>query len=219
MRLSPDAFNAHLAHLGQDVTWRRAYRCPCRNSDSGASRSDCPVCGGIGTTWSDPVAGVVGISGQKVQRMWADFGMWQNGDVVLTIPSNTPVYAIGEFDRVLMADSSAPFSYTFVHDGTDQITVPVVEIDRVFWLSVGGDSIVEGGIPIVGIDGTLTWTAGEPPANQQYSITGRRRPEFFVYGDFPQDRAHHSGAALPRRVVLRLFDLFGRNASAGGVIE
>ena len=43
-----------------------------------------------------------------------------------------------------------------------------------------------------------------------YSMTGRRLPEYICYHDFPQDRAHHSGARLPRKVVLRKFDLLGR---------
>jgi hypothetical protein len=58
--------------------------------------------------------------------------------------------------------------------------------------------------------GTLTWGADVPPDGAQIALTGRKRPEYFCLQEFPQDRAHHHGRDLPRRVVLRRFDLFGR---------
>ncbi|MCK7579808.1 MAG: hypothetical protein MZV65_31715 [Chromatiales bacterium] len=48
-----------------------------------------------------------------------------------------------------------------------------------------------------------------------YTLAGRAYPEYFCYGDFPQDRAHHHGEPLPRKVVLRKFDLFGRTLARG----
>lgn len=214
MKLSASRFNAHLAHMGQDAAWRRAFRCPCRDHHSGAAKTDCAQCRGLGTLWNAAVTGTVGVSGLKMQRAWAQFGMWEQGDVVLTIPSDSPVYAIGEFDRVTMVDSSEPFSVTLTRGDNDRLMGAVVGIDRCFWLD-GDEAVVEGGIPTVASDGSLSWPVEDPPlveptAGEQYNLTGRRRPEYFCYGDFPQDRAHHSGEPLPRRVVLRQFDLFGR---------
>ena len=34
-------------------------------------------------------------------------------------------------------------------------------------------------------------------------------PEYYCFQEIPIDRPEHSGAALPRRVALRRFDLFG----------
>jgi hypothetical protein len=208
MHLNPLAFNAFLNGLGQTFAWRRAYACPCLNPSSGAAKPDCPLCAGKGQTWGEAVEGISGIAGQSIQLKWAKFGLFEPGDVVLTIPSDSALYAMGQFDRVVMLDSSVPFSTKFVRGKGDVLRYPNVQVDRVFWLD--GADTVEGGIPTVDDDGTLTWTDGEPPVGTVYSLTGRRRPEYFVWGNYPQDRAHHGGSALPRKVVLRAFDLFGR---------
>lgn len=206
MELNPDSFNAHLTHMGQTVRWRRANACPCVNPKSGAASPTCPVCRGKGQFWDGPVPGVVGFSGQKVQMTWAQFGRYEAGDVVLSIPSDSPVYAIGRFDRVTMAQGSSPYSVVVMPG--EALKFPVLSVDRAFSLVAG----VPTDVPRPQVDpatGELVWPAG-PPAGAQLSISGRRAPEYFCFGDYPQDRAFHHGAALPRRVVLRKFDLFGR---------
>ena len=66
-------------------------------------------------------------------------------------------------------------------------------------------------LPPADMGGAPVWPATNAPAiGQQYSIRATRRPIYFVFKEFPQDRAHHSGATLPRRIVARRFDLFGR---------
>lgn len=211
MKLSPARLNAMLNQVGQTVDWRPGYDCPCKNPDSGAAEYGCPNCGGFGITWGPPQSCKTALAGQKIQREWANFGMWENGDVILSIPSDSALYAIGEFDRVTFAQSSEPFSLTRKHDGSEKLTFPVASLNRVFWLADGVET--EGGIPTVNADGTLTWTDGMPPDGVQFSITGPRRPEYFCFGNFPQDRAHQGGDALPRRIVLRRFDLFGRSGT------
>lgn len=212
MQLSPARFNGLLRNLGQQVAWQRASLCPCHDEYSGSARAGCPACNGRGSLWAAPVAAWAGMTGMRQAREWAAFGQWESGDVVLSVPSDSPLYAAGEYDRVVMVNSSEPFSLARTRDGSDKLAFAVVQVDRVFWLNPGDSAIVEGGIPTVAADGTLTWAdpAGAPDPGVQYSITGRRRPEYFVFKDLPQDRAHHSGAALPRRMVLRRFDLFGR---------
>jgi len=210
MKLSPAVLDAHLNQLGQSVAWRRAFDCPCRNANSGAADLNCAVCKGIGVTWNAAVTGKLALAGLKIQRAWAQFGLWEDGDVVVSIPSDSPVYAIGESDRVVLSDSSIPYSVTRVHDGNDLIAFDNATVDRVFWIV--NNAIVEGGIPTLSA-GVPTWTTGEPPAGQSYSVTGRRSPEYFVYREYPQDRAHYGGVKLPRRVVLRSFDLYGRSGT------
>lgn len=46
---------------------------------------------GAGQAWSDPVAGIVALSGQKQQREWAAFGLWESGDLVVTILRLAPL--------------------------------------------------------------------------------------------------------------------------------
>lgn len=170
---------------------------------------NCPNCLGKGYAWDAPVESISGIAGQKIQREWAQFGMWEAGDVVLTIPSNSPMYAMGEFDRATMLNSSQPFS-TYLRTPDQSLPWQVVSLARVFYLDDGVP--VEVDSPGISADGrSLDWPDPLPvPSGVTLSVTGRRRPEYFCWGDFPSDRAHHSGADLPRRVVLRRFDLYGR---------
>lgn len=207
--LSAARFNIMLNKMGQTVGWRRAHDCPCRDPHSGAANYACPVCKGKGVFWEGAVEGKVAVAGQKVQHNWAKMGEYQSGDQVLSLPSDSPVYVLGESDRLTMLQSSEPFSQVFTHDGAEQLTFKVESIARCFWLDASG-AVVDGGGPAVAADGTLTWASGEPPAGLQYTLTGRQRPEYFIYREIPQDRAHYGGQQFPRRVVARRMDLFGR---------
>lgn len=152
------------------------------------------------------------MASMKVAREWAAFGQWESGDVVLSIPSASPLYAAGENDRMVMTQSSEPFNSVLTHGGADEIIYPVQQIDQVLWLDPTTQLAVYGGIPLVAADGTLTWPAGAtpPPSGVQYTISGRCHQEFYLFQALPQDRAHYGGLDLPRRVVARRFDLFGR---------
>lgn len=215
MRLSPERFNGLLANLGQNVLWRRAQLCPCRDSYSDAARQGCPVCAGKGLFWGEPQPARVALSGMKVQQQWAAFGAYEQGDVVITLPSDSPVYALADGDRVLFSDSTIGFTQIFRH-GADDDPLPfaVHSIERVFWLDPDGEITLDGDIPVVDADNRLRWTRAnpvKPTAGQQYSMIGRKNTEYFVaLSSLVQDRAHHQGAKLPRKCVLRPWDLYGR---------
>lgn len=211
MQFNPGRFNDWLSNIGQKIMWQRARTCPCVSSNSGAAKVNCPVCHGKRVFWDAPIAGVVGIAGQNVQRKWAQSGRWEDGDAVVTIPENTPFYDGGQFDRVLMLNSTDRFSLVFVRGApAEKLTVRVEQIGRVFWLTNGALPIVDGGIPTVAADGTMTWKDGAPPAGTQYTIEGTRYSEYFVFSALTSDRNEHQGARLPKKVVLRSFDLFAR---------
>ena len=208
MHLNPAAFNAHLDRIGEAFRWRKAFACPCRNAQSGAANTKCTHCNGVGQIWADPVAATAGVAGQKVQLQWQQFGQYLHGDVVLTIQESSKMYELGQFDRIVMLNSTDYFSRGLVR-GQDKIYAPVASITRVFWFVDG--QIVEGSIPQVAQDGTLSWTSGAPPTGMQYSVTGTAFNEYFCWGQYTTDRNFHSGARLPRKVVARKFDLFGRS--------
>jgi len=210
MFLNPAAFNAHLNHMGQRFLYRKAVSCPCFNPHSGAAKPGCPHCGGKSWFWpGSPVPAVSGVASAKVQREWMQFGLFESGDVVLSIPSNSPMYEMGQFDRVVMLNSTDHFSMPMTRGQNDRFLIPIEKVTDVFWIDKQGE-IVKGGIPKVAADGTLSWASGAPPAGTQYTIGGTRYSEYFCYGAYPNDRNEHKGAALPKRVVLRKFDLFGR---------
>jgi hypothetical protein len=212
MRLSPTAFNSFLAAIGQQYAWRKSYACPCGDPHSGAAKPSCPLCLGKGRQWAAPVNGVAGMSGAKTQREWAQFGVYEGGDVVVTVGSDSPMYAIGQFDRVTALNATNGFCVVLTRGAqVERLLMTVATIDRVFWLTADGVTTVEGGTPVVAENGALSWPEGEAPrAGVKYTVSGTRFIEYFCYGDFASNRNAQSGSLLPKRVVLRDFDLFKR---------
>jgi hypothetical protein len=211
MQLSPSKFNSFLAGIGQQYTWRKSYACPCTDPHSGAPKPSCPICFGKGRQWLAGVNGVAGMTGMSTQRAWAQFGLYESGDVVVSIGSDSPMYTMGQYDRVTALNATNQFSVVLTHGAqVEALVMTVNSIDRVFWLTTDGTAVVEGGIPVVNSDGTLTWAGGAPPANTKYTVSGSKFLDYFCFGDFPSNRNEHSGAPLPKRVVLRDFDLFRR---------
>ena len=86
------------------------------------------------------------------------------------------------------------------------------EACRVFWLDPVTRLPVDGGAPVVAVDGTLSWPTGvaAPPAGATYSLSGSKYNDYFIFDNFPSDRNEHSGMRLPKRVVARQWDLFSR---------
>jgi hypothetical protein len=207
MRLVARHFNRFLGKIGQNFLWRKSFACPCVNPKSGQADPKCPQCKGKGRVWTDPVEGVAGVVSRNWMWRTAEFGIWDKDDVMLSIPENSALYAIGQYDKVLSLHRSEPFSYNLIRGINDRIDFPIVSIERVYCLDNGHP--VELPPPALE-DGFLKWESGGPPEGATYSFTGRRRPEYFCYVDLPADRPMEMGEPLPRRVVLRRFDLFGR---------
>lgn len=159
--------------------------------------------------WDAPIECVSGVSQQNVNPKFADFGTFEQGDLTMTIPSDSPIYDAGRFDRVTLLNSTDVFSRTMVRGDNDNLSdLTVQSVSRVFWIAAG--VIVDGGIPSVSDTGVLTWASGSPASGAQYSITGTKFADYFIYDMLPSDRNEHSGAALPKRATLKRFDLFGK---------
>lgn len=209
MQLNPSDFNTFLNGIGQHFSWRKSFACPCVSPATQSPDPSCPHCFGKGFLWTAAVTGVAGVPSQKVQREFAKLGQWESGDMMLTIGSDSPLYAMGERDRVLQLNGDDPFAINLRKGYNDKLPWPLKSIERVFWLNAG--VIVEGSGPTQQANGTLLFgSTGAPPDGVAYSVTGKKYSEFFVFQDIPTDRGHHFGAALPKRVQLRRFDLFGR---------
>ncbi len=217
MQLEPGAFNAFLSDIGQDVLWRRASLCPCRDPHSGSPKPGCPMCGGArGVIWDPPVAAVTGVTSVRIKREFAAFGLWESGDEVLTIPNISPLYGCGEKDRVVMVNSSEPFQAVLTRGkALERLLYPVISVETAFWLNPTGDAFVYGPVPTVPDYGVPTWSDGAgPPVGTQYSLRGRRQQEYYMVAELPQERAHFHGLQLPRLCHFRRYDLFGRVADA-----
>lgn len=210
MRLNASAFNRMLTANGQTFGLRRGFACPCTTNGSGQPKSTCKQCSGKGRLWGKGVVnGAAGIVSQAKMRSFAAFGVWDKDDIMLSIPSNSPLYAMGQYDRVMAVNRSEPFSMSLKRGLNDTLRLPVVSLERCFWLDAS-EEIREASLPTVSPDGVLSWSGVAPPAGVTFSLTGRRRPEYFCFVELPTDRPMHHGEPLPRRVALRRFDLFGR---------
>lgn len=213
MRFNPAAFDRHLNNIGQEMRWRRSYACACSQNSSGSADPSHQLCMGRGRIWDPPVKAVAGVASQQVQMQWQAMGQFESGDMVLSVPQNSPLWNAGQFDRILMMNSTDVFSMPLQRGGpSERILFPVASFTRCFWLHPQNrEQTVEGGLPAVDDAGRLTWpNGGEPPAGVKYSITGEKRDEYFVFLGIPSDRNEHKGMRLPRRIVARKWDLFGR---------
>jgi hypothetical protein len=217
MRLNPAAFNRFLGDIGQTFQWRRADACPCINPNSGAAKPGCPHCGGKGRIWHAPLETVAGVASAKVQREWAMSGMWENGDLVLSVPGNSPMWEMGQFDRVTAMNTSDRFSHILMRGSpVEKLLFKVKSVDRVFWIDPVSQAIVEGKLPAVSDAGMLSWpNGGGPPANTSYTLGGTKFLDYYVFGDMPRNRNEHHGERLPKAAVLRRWDLLGRGNAAG----
>ena len=212
MRFNPSRFDRHLQNIGQRVLWRHSYACACVNAASGQPDPKHALCMGKGRLWDPAVATIAGVASQAVQVQWIQSGQFENGDLVVSVPQTSAMYNAGQFDRVVMKNSTDVFSMPLTRGApSERILFPIQSINRVFWLHPTTRLIVEGGIPDFDADGHLTWTeGGEPPSGMVYSVTGIKFDEYFIFQGLLSDRGEHQGARLPKKVTLRKWDLFGR---------
>lgn len=219
MNLSPERFNRFLHKMGKRFVWRPSEACSCLNPFSGAADQYCPLCRGVGRIWSDGIEGVAGVTHVDTSRDWKEFGRLEAGDVTVTVPEVSPLFDLKEFDRLMLVDSDELFSITMVRGDADYFSFTAKQVDEVFWLDEDKQR-VNGGIPLIHSNGTLEWTDGDgPPDGVRYSISGRRHTEYFVYIGLPAGRFMHQGARLPKKVLARRWDLFGREESFGPTSE
>lgn len=214
MEFNVGAFNELLGGLGEFFAWRRASACPCLNPASGSPLRNCPRCSGKGRIWAPEVRAQAGVASSKVQLEWSKFGQWESGDMILSIPEDSPLYEISMYDRVTAETSTDAFSIALIRGAANErIHGKIKSIDQVFWYDDDGETTVPGGIPTISTNGVPTWSANAPPDGRAYSISGVKFTEYYCYGPFSNDRMKHAGMRLPRRMVLRKFDLLGRNGA------
>jgi hypothetical protein len=183
------------------------------NPASGQADPKCPVCVGKSVYWEPAVDAAAAAANQKTQETWANMGRYEGGDIVITVAQNSPLYDAGKQDRVTMLNSADKFSQPLVRGApTERLPFTPKTIERVFWLAPGTRAIMEADLPTLDGNGRLVWADGAvaPPPATTYSITGTKFSEYFLFDEFPKNRNMHYGARLPKMMVLRRFDLFGR---------
>lgn len=214
MQFNPAAFDTFLAGIGQQVEWRQAFTCACVNPSSGSPDPKHQLCSGKGRLWQPPVLTVTGIARQETLAEWKTSGLYENGDMVLSIPQASPLWNAGQFDRILMLNSTDVFSQPMTRGApNERLLFRVQAFMRCFWLNPANrNEIVDGSLPVVDANGNLSWPGGvgAPPMGTVYSLTGTKYDEYFVFSSWPSDRNQHQGVRLPKRVVVRKWDLLAR---------
>lgn len=214
MRFNPSRFDRLVANIGQQALWRRSWACACVNKDTGAPDPKHEACGGKGRLWDAPMETVVGVPRQDTNAEMVAAGLWDTGDMLLTIPRTSCMWEhSGRFDRVTMLNSTDVFSLPLRRGApSERLSFKPVTVTRVFWLHPTTREPVEGQAPVFNDNGTVDWTGvtQAPPPGATYSLSGTRYSEYFIFDHYPSDRNEHSGMALPKRVQLRKWDLFGR---------
>lgn len=214
MRFNPTAFNRHLVNIGQRMLWRRSYACACANPLTGAADPKHALCGGKGRIWDDPVETICGVSKQAVTAEMVDAGVYDSGDMTMSVPENSPMWeSAGRFDRVTLLNSTDVFSQPLMRGGPmpERLLFSVEKLTRCFTLDPVTRGIVENALPSIDTDGMIVFAPGdEPPLGASYSLTGTKFDDYYIFDQLPSDRNEHSGMRLPKRVQLRKWDLFGR---------
>jgi len=216
MPFSVGAFNQFLGQsgqIGQAYAWYQSDACPCSDKYSGQALPDCPLCVGKGKIYpATPVDGVAALAGQSSQKAWMTSGQYETGDLVLTIPQDAPIYGMGQWDRVTALNTQQVFSLVLTAGSPlEKLWTSVIGLTKVFWRTPDGTAIVYGDLPAVNPDGTLTWGEGvSPEAGTQYTITGTKKLDYYCWGMYPTNRNFQQGLQLPRKVILRDWDLFSR---------
>lgn len=211
MQLNPAAFDAHLGNFAEPFTFRKYYACPCVNQATGSADPKCGACFGKGMLWMDPIDAHAAVASSSVQLAWSKMGNYEKGDLVLSIPESSELYRIAQFDRVTALTSTDQRSVVLKRGApSERLHGTVTSVTRVFWLDANSKP-VDGSLPLVAEDNTLSWpNGGAPPSGKQYSINYVRCVDYYAFGEFSSDRNKHGGLRLPRRMVLRRFDLLGR---------
>lgn len=205
-----DGLNNMLSSLGQTAQWQQARICPCRSSTSGGANVNDPVCGGTGYLWSNPIACKIALEAMNTGREYAMTAEWEKGDIVATLPSDSPAYQAGEYDRLTLTQSSLRINHILTRGVNDALRYRhPISIEEVFSVVGGAKTILTPNLDFSLIGNAISWNTNVIPVGTQYSITYTAHPEYFFYKELVMDRPH-GGRSLPRKVHLRLMELFGR---------
>lgn len=201
-----------LDQYAQRVSWERALKCPCRSTRTGGALPDCPVCSGNGWLWESPVEVRMPVQKMQTSRKWATQTEWEDGDLLVTVLPSSEAYALAEYDRLTLVESSLTLSHVLTRGNGDRLKYRfplAVEV----WAIVGNAKadLVEG-TDFTLNGNVLTWLTNTVPSGGQYSVRYQARPQYFVYRELVSDR-RVGGSAMPRKVQVRLMDLMDRAVS------
>jgi hypothetical protein len=207
-RFTVGKFEDMIARRGKLLLWERARMCPCWNMASRSAQEGCLLCSGFGQVYSTQGHFTGTVLGMASSKQYAKFGEWLAGDCVLTYPA---AYLLGDRDRITVTTDVYRETDVLQRGTRDSLPEPnllsILECqDQTGRFYTQGDDFDLAGKQIV-------WRPNRGPANLvTYSVLYTARPAYVVYLQLPQHRALSGGREMPRKVALRRWLDFTRDA-------
>ncbi len=158
--------------------------------------------------------------GIRTQRSWAARGEVKEGDMECSIPERledlitpNPAFQAKEHDRFVFLDLEHPVSQRMTRGVQEKLLYPLYwEIEQARAVIGSGEIVYQPGTDFNISNNAVQWLTSGPPYGTRYVLDYIACPEYYVFAELSQKR-HVDGLRLPRRVGLRLFDLYpGRGA-------
>lgn len=151
----------------------------------------------------------------RTERSWVDRGEIKTGDLECSIPVHlqdlttpNPAWLASEHDLFLFPDLRMRRQQLLQRGRIERLIYSEIhEILQVYQVDANTGTVqtYSSSDYTVSSNGTLTWGANAPSG--WYTVDYIAAPHYYVFQELPQVR-HIDGQFLPRRVGLRLFDLY-----------
>lgn len=186
-----DQFTRFIADKGYGITWEKAVLCPNVPGDLLSPHDHvmgCPVCGGAGFVYVDPVETSMLMQGVKLNQSYFAYGRWDMGNMLVTAE---PELTIDYWDRLTLHNGIGRFTQRIVRQLDtvfDRLKYAPLCFHYVAWVDRAGtlakfEQDLDFGISS---DGTVEWSANQPDAGSVYSVCYDYRPRYVVL-----DLVHH----------------------------
>lgn len=186
-----DAFTRFIADKGYEVTWEKSVLCPNVPGDGLSPRDHalgCPVCGGIGYLYVDPVRTAMLVQGVKLNQSYFAYGRWDMGNMLITAE---PELTVDYWDRITLGNGVGRFTQRLVRQpGTpfDRPRYAPLCFHYVAWVDRSGAlaTFEQDADFRVAPDGSIEWVGAQPDAGSTFSVCYDYRPRYVV-----MDLVHH----------------------------
>lgn len=221
--LDVDLINQVLADQAMTIRWYPARRCSCWGqidgvqSASGAPDPQCPICGGLGRTYStyQDVTGVV-LDGMQNIASWDEAsGVNYLGQIRMFVPAvidGQPVdlYTQGGLNDLIWAEDIVLSTRTMVKRGEDTTREhPIGPVSITY-----GTTTYTQGVDYRVAGKQITWISSGPPMGDYYEATYPFHPWFSIVQGMAIAR-NFAHLNLPRQFTLALTPELGETFTNG----
>jgi len=213
---NPADFERLVGEKGYEVIWKKHCYCPCRRDTTGQSKIICPLCGGRGDIYFDPlpIRGIVIGAVQAVEQLKVP-GRWERGTATITVSGK---HQISFYDQIILQESTTAFSELVRHhdDRPDKLNYHGLEVEFARTESTVFDPSLDMGLDG---DGNIVWQVGRPKPDdgETFVVRYQFHPIFIImdlnhaYRDTIIRRKYgvETPVNLPRSAAMQLDFLIG----------